>query len=131
MYKPYIVAHPHKYQELFYYTGVDTSMFGINLTILDILEIIHTQEVLFQRRCKIVMTTTYTASHFNHVSFNVYHRRRKRVPFMRISYRNADTLQSCENFVITLVDVMSLVCIADIVKKTYHMPLVDTVKYVF
>ena len=75
------------------------------------------------------MTGSSSKHYFSHV-VEVYHFRRSRIPFMRINYRAADSVCSSELFIMTLVDDLSLILVSSIVKRSYHMQLLNTVRLV-
>ena len=108
IYKPHVLRHMKFYENLFHDTVFSTkkqeiSMFGINLTFLDVFEIIHRHEYQFQWQCHIVVTGSSSKTYFSH-DVEIYHFRRSRVPFMRLSYRAADSVCSSELFVMSLED---------------------------
>ena len=132
-YKPHILANPKLYESLYHDTIFDkqdktNNMLGINLKMMDIFEIIHNNEVLFQRCCTVAVNGSISAN-FSHYSTSIYHYTRNHESFMRRSYRK------CKNHshkvIISLVGDMAVALFARISKHSLHGSLFMTLYFGF
>ena len=96
-----------------------SSMFGINLHMLDVFELIHKHQRHFQQLCRVTVSGSISQE-YNHYHIEIFEHQLPQLPFMRVSYRtcNIDERVSVLN-VVTLMDSYSLGVIASIVKFDY------------
>ena len=118
------------HETIFYKQDSETSMFGINLNMLDIFELFHDHEKKFQQMC-IVSVSGSISDNYNHYDIAIYHHRLPDLPFMRISFRKRIGVENSTKHVITLVGLSSLSVISSIVKHAFNYRINHTVKQWF
>ena len=117
----------HFYENLFHETifhkqDSEASMFGINLNMLDIFELIQKHEKKIQQLC-LVSVSGSLSDNYNHYDFAAYHESLPNLPFVRISFRKRIGVENSTKHVITLVGLRSLSAISSTVKYSLNYRL--------